>query len=328
MSHWIAKVTALIICTMSLQCFPSAEVLSQMSISLEGKTYIEDNGKWFLTAGEQAFEVLPDVVTIKFRQGYDASSKDTLYSEHNTSVLRENKLGFVDIQVPPGKNAIEFAIELKNTGMVDSAEVNTRGKYIQMIPDDPRFPDQWGLHNTGQTGGSEDADIDAPEAWYGTTGSPNVTVAVIDSGVDINHEDLECNIWVNPGEDLDSDGVVWDTGDLNGVDDDSNGFVDDIVGWNFDRGNNNPRGTFYHGTHVAGIVGACGNNRTGVIGVAGGFDPAQGTGLMAINTGDTSPNSSVLDDSIIYAADMGANIVTLSLAVGQSAAIDAAIDYA
>jgi subtilisin family serine protease len=328
MSHWILKATALTMCTVGLQFFPSSEVLSQTSISFEGKTYIEDAGKWFLTAGEQAFEVLPDVVTIKFRQGYDASSKDTLYTENNTSVLRENKLGFVDIQVPPGKNPIEFAIELKNTGMLDSADVNTRGKYIQMIPDDPRFPDQWGLHNTGQTGGSADADIDAPEAWYSTTGSPSVIVAVIDSGVDINHEDLECNIWVNPGEDLDNDGVVWDTDDLNGVDDDMNGFIDDIVGWNFDDSNNNPRGSFYHGTHVAGIVGACGDNSTGVIGVAGGFDPNQGTRMMAINTGDDSPNSSVLDDSIIYAADRGANIITLSLAVGHSDAIDAAIDYA
>lgn len=121
---------------------------------------------------------------------------------------------------------------------------------------DPSFSQLWGLSNTGQSGGLADADIDAPEAWSITTGSRSVVIAVIDTGVDVSHPDLAANIWRNPGE------IPG-----NGIDDDRNGFVDDVSGWDFVSNDNIPQDGDGHGTHVAGTIGAVGNNGRGVVGV-------------------------------------------------------------
>jgi len=124
-------------------------------------------------------------------------------------------------------------------------------------PNDPSYPQLWGLNNTGQTGGTPDADIDAPEAWDIQTGNPNLVIGVIDSGVDYTHPDLVGNIWTNPGE---------TAGD--GIDNDSNGYIDDVRGWDFANNDNNPMDVNGHGTHVSGTIAAKGNNSVGVTGVA------------------------------------------------------------
>ena len=130
----------------------------------------------------------------------------------------------------------------------------------QRFPDDALFDDLWNMHNTGQAGGVTDADIDAPEAWELATGGTTrlgeeIVVAVVDGGVDLDHYDLEDNLWVNPGEIPD-----------NGIDDDENGYIDDVHGWNaWTSSGSIPADS--HGTHVAGIVGATGNNGLGVVGV-------------------------------------------------------------
>ncbi|MFP6750558.1 MAG: S8 family peptidase, partial [Pirellulaceae bacterium] len=126
-----------------------------------------------------------------------------------------------------------------------------------LFPDDPLFHVLTGLHNTGQAGGIEDVDIDAPEAWELETGSRDVIVAVVDSGVDYGHPDLAANIWTNPGE------IAG-----NGQDDDSNGSIDDVHGYNFVAGNGDTFDSLGHGTHVAGTIGAVGDNDRGVTGVA------------------------------------------------------------
>ncbi|MGQ9810917.1 MAG: S8 family serine peptidase, partial [bacterium] len=124
------------------------------------------------------------------------------------------------------------------------------------VPNDPMFNQLWGLHNTGQTGGTADADIDAVEAWDIFTGSSDALVVVIDTGTDYNHADLAANMWVNPNE------IPG-----NGIDDDGNGFVDDVRGWDFYNNDNDPMDDNGHGTHCAGTIGAVGNNGTGVVGV-------------------------------------------------------------
>jgi subtilisin family serine protease len=137
--------------------------------------------------------------------------------------------------------------------------------HLARRPNDPLFNQQWGLHNTGQaifSGQSKvDADIDAPEAWDIATGSDNVVVAVLDTGIDTTHEDLKYNLWTNTGE------IPG-----NNQDDDSNGVVDDYHGYDFAADNSgannaNPKDIDGHGTHVAGTIAARGNNGTGVAGV-------------------------------------------------------------
>lgn len=125
----------------------------------------------------------------------------------------------------------------------------------QSVPNDVYFPYLWGLDNSAQQDGTADADIDAPEAWDLTQGSRGVVVAVIDSGVDYGHPDLAANIWRNPFE------------TANGLDDDGNGYVDDLHGWDAADDDAAPLDENGHGTHVAGTIGAVGNNSLGVVGV-------------------------------------------------------------
>lgn len=230
--------------------------------------------------------------------------------------LRQNRLGFVDLKLPEGVDPRLAVALLEKTGLVDVAEVNALGAYSG-VPNDSSFNQQWGLLNVGQSGGTPGADMNMPAAWDITGGSPDVVIAVLDSGTEHTHPDLAAAIWQNDDE------IAG-----NGVDDDSNGFIDDTIGWDFDGGDNNPAGSFFHGTAVAGCAGAVGNNGIGIAGTGGGGDNGPGCRIMPINVGSFAPIGSILDDAILYAANNGADIITLSLQVPQSSAIDAAVDFA
>jgi subtilisin family serine protease len=168
-------------------------------------------------------------------------------------------VGLHKVQIPDNL-AVGQAIEaLYRSGAVEYAEPNYPIRPCAVTPNDPYFVDGslWGLHNTGQNGGAADADIDAPEAWALRTNASTTLVGVIDTGIDYNHEDLKDNMWVNPHE------IPG-----NGIDDDGNGYVDDVYGINIINSNGDPMDGDGHGTHVAGIIGARGNNGKGVTGVA------------------------------------------------------------
>ena len=158
----------------------------------------------------------------------------------------------------PSTSIDEVIEELEGSSRIERIESDLLVQ-ANLDPDDPQYPNLWELNNTGQTGGTPDSDIDAAEAWDTVSSSANTVVAIVDTGVDINHEDLAGNIWTNPGE------VPGD-----GVDNDGNGFIDDINGWNFF---DDEAWLFFsadedsHGTHVAGTIAADGNNGTGVVGV-------------------------------------------------------------
>jgi hypothetical protein len=158
---------------------------------------------------------------------------------------------------------------------------------------EPLFVDQWGLLNTGQSGGMIDADVDALEAWTVTEGRGAI-VAVLDTGIDANHPDLSTQLWNNSGE---TPG--------NGIDDDGNGYVDDTWGWDFVSHDNNPDDGFYHGTFVAGIIGAAVNG----YGMAG---LAPNSRLMSVRVCSTSCFDSDTIAGLDYAVSNGARVANLS----------------
>lgn len=162
---------------------------------------------------------------------------------------------------------------------------------------DPAIKQAWGLKKS-----------DAARAWSVSQGSKNVIVAVIDTGIDENHEDLKQNIWVNPGESgLDSKGK--DKAN-NGIDDDKNGFIDDVHGWNFVSNNNKLDDNHGHGTHIAGIIGAEAGNGKGISGIA------PQVSLMVLKYFDPKvPNTDNLKNTVAamqYAVKMGAHIINYS----------------
>jgi subtilisin family serine protease len=193
-------------------------------------------------------------------------------------------------------------------------------RFVSSIPNDPRFSDQWGLNNIGQAHaisssnatrlGTADADMDVVEAWDTTTGDAETIVAIMDSGVDVTHPDLAANMWVNPGE------IAG-----NNIDDDGNGYKDDVNGWDFadnDKTLLQSTGEFDgwdHGTHVAGIVGAVANNGIGVAGVCSScklmvlkmFEPydLDGDGVNDSMVGNLAGEL----EAFQYAADMGADVI-------------------
>ncbi len=169
------------------------------------------------------------------------------------------RLGNIHVlDLPRGVSARDAVARYRQSGHVETVGLDY---WIEAtaVPNDPRFAsgEQWHLNNLGQNGGSADADIDAPEAWNIQNSASNIIVAVIDSGIRLSHQDLTNNLWINPGE------IPG-----NGLDDDANGIVDDVHGINAINNTGLPTDDTGHGSHVSGIIGASGNNGTGVSGIA------------------------------------------------------------
>ncbi len=191
-------------------------------------------------------------------------------------------------------------------------------------PNDVRYADQWGLENTGQTvnghpAGTPGVDIDAPVAWSHGRGSQNVVVAVIDSGIDVDHEDLAANLWTNEGE------IPG-----NGIDDDGNGVVDDVHGFNAIEHSGDLDDEIGHGTHVAGIIGAEGNNGTGVAGVNW-TTRIMALKFLGMSGGGTTSDAIACIDYMLEMKSRGANIRVANCSWGSTARSEAlgdAIDQA
>jgi len=202
----------------------------------------------------------------------------------------------------------ELIKKLQSDPNVESVEPNHIYKPLQ-VPNDPKFGKLWGQQNTGQTvnntDGTEDADIDAPEAWDISTGSNDVVIAVIDTGVDYLHEDLAANMWKNKKEIPD-----------NGIDDDNNGYVDDIYGINAVNGSGDPMDVpnedGSHGTHVSGSIAAVGNNGKGVVGISWNAKIMALKFLSNNDGGSTSSGAIECLEYVIAQKNAGVNIVATS----------------
>ncbi|MCR9217632.1 MAG: S8 family serine peptidase [bacterium] len=232
------------------------------------------------------------------------------------ALIRSNRLGWHDVRLPEGADLLVVMKSLRASGLVVAVEETVHGVYTS-VPNDQLFDEQWAMQNTGQTGGTAGADMNAVEAWSINPGSDEVFVAVVDSGVNYNHADLETNMWKNEGD-----------ATFNGVDDDGNGYIDDYHGWDFVDNNNDPQTSGSHGSLVAGCVAAARNNGIGIAGLAGGDGATRGCLMMPLAVGSAFPVSSAIDDAIIYGADNGARVITMSLSVGSSGAIADAVEYA
>jgi Subtilase family/PASTA domain len=219
---------------------------------------------------------------VRFEPGVSASERRHVLAEHG--LVSERRLARAGLDLVEASPSVAAALE-------DEPEVRyveeDRIYPLAATPNDPDFGQMWGLHAA-----PDDDDIDAPEAWDLTTGTSGVVVAVIDTGVAYAHPDLSQNMWTNSAE------------TVNGADDDGNGLVDDIRGWDFFDFDNDPDDFDEHGTHVAGTIGARGNNGVGVVGINWQVK------LMALRAGDQIglPLSAIVD-SIDYACSKGARVV-------------------
>lgn len=226
---------------------------------------------------------------------------------------------FYTLSFPTDTDMDRLAEIFVHTGEVRYAEpdyTGTSGGQLGTVPNDTYHNRQWGLHNTGNFSlapSKAGADIEMHNAWDISQGSSDVVVAIMDSGIKLDHPELLGRIWQNTEE------IAG-----NGLDDDNNGYADDTQGWDFVNNDNTPADDLGHGTNIAGIIGANGNNSIGYAGIDWHCRLMALKGLNSQNSGQYSWWSSAL----YYAADNGAHIINLSVGgSGFSQTLKDAVDY-
>ncbi|MDE0089690.1 MAG: S8 family serine peptidase [Candidatus Poribacteria bacterium] len=316
------------------QLTPS-KILSHLAILFIGILCVHVVGNALppeITPGELLIRLTPKAST-DLQQLNAKSPIAALYTKHNVESLkpifpfstgppqRNSKLQRTYLlRFAPAANLPVLKAAFEKSNLIEAVTYNYLRPTLadEIVPDDPKYSEQWSLPL-----------INLPQAWAIEKGNRDVVIAIIDSGIDYTHDDLANKIWVNPGEIAD-----------NGLDDDGNGYIDDVHGWDFTdapnlqaegdfiEGDNEPIDESGHGTHVAGIAGAMPNNGIGIAGVAWNCP------LMAVRAGLSLGGGSRMQDddsaaAIVYAADNGASIINMSWGSSQhSFVIQDAIDYA
>ena len=273
---------------------------------------IKSNNQYQINYSGRVFYVDTLIVTVK--------SSDLHHIKTRYTVVRTNKLGYADVKVPTNVSFLSFVEKLSIDSKIKQIEYSMQGYYNAFVSNDTHLNKQWYL-----------SAINAFDAWTISCGNANIVVAILDSGVDWLHQDLgrgndnHDNIHTNSNEDIWIDINDPQTG--NKIDDDKNMLIDDWKGWNYDNNTNNTITSNYHGTFVAGIIGAKTNNNLGIAGIVGGNNSIGGR-IIPYCVGVQSPISSILDDAIIDAIDKGARIIQLSLTIPFSQSVEDAIQYA
>ncbi len=250
-------------------------------------------------------EMVADHVLVHLREGSSADELKELVAQYNATVVRTLSDGdtFIVRLEAPGLDAVEqaveyFAAEARSIAYAEPDYV----RHLTAVPNDTMYGNLWGMPK-----------ISMPDAWDITTGSSDAVVAVIDTGMDLDHPDLEANLWINsieiPGDGKDNDG---------------NGYVDDINGWDFVSDDDDPNDSDGHGTHCAGTIGAVGNNANQVVGVC------WTASIMPVRVGtEEGLLDSDIVDGIRYAARNGAKVLSNSYGgTGYSQTIYDAVEYA
>lgn len=276
----------------------------KISESAMDELTIQKSGELTLTGIQSLDEIHKTYGVIEMRQ---AIRTDPRFTERHAAYGLNR---WFEIRYTSDIDEAEFANMFKSNPSIEIAE----RKYMYTFPDievtpvhtstsssqgsnDPHLELQWGLHNTGQDGGTPGADINMFPAWDVTTGNEDVIVLVIDSGIDLEHPDLIPSLWVNPNPGPE------------------NGFDGDIHGWNFGTGTGDVQDTGWHGTHVSGTIAAATNNEIGVAGVAGGFGDLPGARIMTAIGGPNIPAA------FVYGSDNGAVISNNSWSMGVTSAL-------
>jgi RHS repeat-associated protein len=295
------RLTRLLCCLLSytmLAATASGGAPSVMSTSITSKTTRNAPAKASRAAQSDAPRH-EDELLVRFRADISEQSKRGAASSkggHLKGALRGGS-GVNRVEVQSGQDATSVAARLRTLPEVEAVEPNFLVSNSQATPDDSRFGEQWALRNTGQAGRTAGSDVNAAPAWRESTGSTSTVIAVLDSGIDFSHPDLTDNLWVNPGE---TSG--------NGIDDDGDGLVDDSRGWNFVYDTNDASDDQGHGTSVAGIIAAEGNNHAGVSGVMWRASLMSLKVLDSTGTGDVASAVEAID----YAVAHGAQVINCS----------------
>jgi subtilisin family serine protease len=256
---------------------------------------------------------------------------------------------YLVVRTPEGTDGKAFRQELLADPNVKTVENDVMCK-IDTTPDDTEHYREWALYQSTRH------DVHAHEAWELERGSDTAIIAVVDTGVLFRHKDLRNNIWINPYEDLDGDMIIYDSTDLDHIDNDGNGYIDDFHGYDFFSGgsepawpgedangpDNDPSDFNGHGTHCAGIAAGVMNNDRGIASLGGGWGPSlggRGVQIMCLRAGYSAPHPdygyetgylvmSAVAQAITYAADNGADVITYSAGSSLTSALSDAYDWA
>ncbi len=244
-------------------------------------------------------------ILVRFREGVSEKEKETIITTHGGRKKKQLKgdSGFEKLELTPGRDAKTAVLQLLLNPQVQFAEPNFLIEKEDVNPNDPKFEEQWALQNSGQDGGQFGSDIRARSAWDKTQAAPSSVIAVIDSGIDFTHPDLMNNQWTNPLPSAEGD----------------------LHGWDFVANKSEIKDEQGHGTAVAGIIAAEGNNGLGITGVM------WHAGLMSLRVLDNTGTGDVADavEAIDYAIAHGAQVINLSWGTtGESIALKEAIERA
>ncbi|NJD78776.1 MAG: hypothetical protein FIB08_17065 [Candidatus Methanoperedens sp.] len=258
--------------------------------------------------------IAADEISVRFKSNVSQEEIDNFNKENGVEVIEKNR--FVEnqyrLRVKNPENTLEIANIYQESGKVEFSEPNLITEFRKaVLPNDVLIGEQWHLHNTGQGSGSIGEDVSASEAWNINAGSPDIVIAIIDDGVDIDHPDLKANIWENSNPD---------------------NTMNDVNGWNFYDNNNNPRprkfappyselaGNDSHGTPCAGVAAAVGDNTTGVTGIAYKCKILP----VKIFLGDELVSFNIIADAIRYAGQR-ADVLSNSWGIPPSSDVESAI---